>query len=43
VGEEEEHVLRPGTVVFVPPNEPHQFKNTGRTTLKFICLVPAHP
>ena len=35
--------IRPGTVVFVAPNEPHQFRNTGNTTLKFICLVPAHP
>ena len=27
-------------VIFVPPNEQHQFKNKGKTTLKFICLVP---
>jgi quercetin dioxygenase-like cupin family protein len=27
-------------VVFVPPNEMHQFKNSGRKTLKFICLIP---
>jgi len=39
----EEQPIKPGTVVFVPPNVPHQFKNTGNTTLKFICLVPAHP
>ena len=31
-----------GTVVFVPPNEKHQFKNTGNKTLKFLCLVPHH-
>ncbi len=38
-----EHPIRPGTVVFVAPNEPHQFRNKGNTILKFICLVPAHP
>ena len=25
----EEHPLRPGTVVFVPPKQTHQFRNTG--------------
>ncbi len=34
--------IRPGTVVFVAPNEPHQFRNTGQGGLRFICLVPAH-
>ena len=28
-----EHPLRPGTAVFVPPNELHQFRNTGGGTL----------
>lgn len=37
-----EHPLRPGTVVLVPPNQPHQFRNTGRGPLKFLCLIP-HP
>jgi quercetin dioxygenase-like cupin family protein len=27
-------------VVFVPSEERHQFKNTGRKQLKFICLIP---
>jgi quercetin dioxygenase-like cupin family protein len=31
-----------GDVVFVPPNEMHQFKNTCSNILKFICLIP-HP
>lgn len=30
----------PGTVVFVPPNEPHQFCNTGKRPVKFLCLIP---
>jgi quercetin dioxygenase-like cupin family protein len=37
-----EHPLRPGTAVFVPPNEVHQFRNTGTTTMKFLCSIP-HP
>ena len=32
--------LRPGTVVFVAPDEVHQFRNTGGSTLKFLCFVP---
>ncbi len=27
-------------VVFVPPNEPHQFKNDSQKLLRFICLIP---
>jgi quercetin dioxygenase-like cupin family protein len=29
-----------GDVVFVPPDEMHQFKNIGKTLLRFICLIP---
>jgi quercetin dioxygenase-like cupin family protein len=32
--------LRPGTVVFVAPDEVHQFRNTGKSPLTFLCLVP---
>jgi quercetin dioxygenase-like cupin family protein len=39
---EVEHALRPGSVAFVPPNQVHQFRNTGAGPLKFICLIP-HP
>lgn len=35
-----EHALKPGTVVYVGPDEIHQFRNTGETPLKFLCLVP---
>ena len=37
-----EHPIGPGTTVFVRPNEPHQFRNTGPGPLKFLCLIP-HP
>jgi quercetin dioxygenase-like cupin family protein len=32
--------FQPGTVVFIPPNEQHQFKNTGSHPVKFLCLIP---
>lgn len=32
---------KPGDVVWVPPNEKHQFQNTGGEPLEFICLIPA--
>lgn len=28
------------SVVFVAPNEPHCFINTGNDTLRFICVIP---
>ena len=37
-----EHPLRPGTAVFVAPNELHQFRNTGASPFKFLCFIP-HP
>lgn len=35
------HPLQPGTVVFVPSNEMHQFQNTGSEPLRFLCLIPS--
>jgi quercetin dioxygenase-like cupin family protein len=35
-----QHPLNAGDVVFVRPDEVHQFKNTGAAPLKFLCLVP---
>jgi quercetin dioxygenase-like cupin family protein len=37
-----ERPLHPGTAVYVPPHQVHQFRNTGSTPLKFLCLIP-HP
>jgi quercetin dioxygenase-like cupin family protein len=39
-GEEGEFQLEAGTVVLVPPNEKHNFKNTGSEVLRFLCVVP---
>jgi quercetin dioxygenase-like cupin family protein len=35
-----EHPLRAGDVVFVRPDEIHQFRNPGSVPLKFLCLIP---
>ena len=32
--------LKPDDVVFVPSDEMHQFKNTGKAPLRFMCLIP---
>jgi quercetin dioxygenase-like cupin family protein len=43
VSAEAETPIEPGTVVFVPGGQMHNFKNTGPGTLRFLCLVPHHP
>lgn len=42
IGEAGERPIRAGSIVFVPPNQIHQFRNTGAGPLKFLCLIP-HP
>jgi quercetin dioxygenase-like cupin family protein len=37
---ESPHALRAGDVVFVKPDEIHQFRNTGHAPLKFLCMIP---
>jgi len=39
-GGEEVNEIKAGDVVFVPPDELHQFRNTGDGELKFLCLIP---
>ncbi|MGE0479748.1 MAG: cupin domain-containing protein [Phycisphaerae bacterium] len=39
--EQGERAFRAGDVIWVPPNEMHQFRNTGAEPLEFICLIPA--
>lgn len=39
--EQGEREFRAGDVIWVPPNEMHQFRNNGPTPLEFICLIPA--
>ncbi|MCC7145892.1 MAG: cupin domain-containing protein [Phycisphaeraceae bacterium] len=32
--------IQAGDVVFMPPNEKHQFRNVSTQPLKFLCLIP---
>lgn len=41
-GPEGEIPMRPGVALYVPPDEPHGYRNTGEGTLRFICVIP-HP
>lgn len=40
-GGEEDFEVCPGSVVFIPGNEPHMLRNTGNKTMKYLCLIPA--
>jgi quercetin dioxygenase-like cupin family protein len=40
-GAEGERPCQAGDVVWMPPNERHQFVNTGREPMEIICLIPA--
>jgi quercetin dioxygenase-like cupin family protein len=40
--EDQEREATTGYVVFIPPNAKHKFTNIGKSTLKFLCLVPHH-
>lgn len=35
-----EHPLKVGQMVYMPDNEVHGFKNTGKKTFVFLCIVP---
>ncbi len=37
---EDEKIVGPGYVIYVPPNLKHTFINAGDKVLKFICVVP---
>jgi quercetin dioxygenase-like cupin family protein len=40
LGEDGEEPVKPGDVVYMPPDEEHQFRNTGDDELVFLCLIP---
>jgi len=42
VGEKSKKKFKAGDVIFILPNEKHQFRNGGKKTVKFLCLVPIH-
>ena len=33
--------VKPGTIIFMPPNEEHQVRNPGKELLILACLVPS--
>jgi len=37
-----EKTMRPGIALYVPPSQPHGYRNTGDKPLRFICVIP-HP
>ncbi len=37
---EEEFPFSKGDVIFIPPGEQHQLRNTSEENLTFICLIP---
>jgi len=39
-GSEGEIAMRPGVALYVPPDEPHGYRNTGAGVLRFVCVVP---
>jgi quercetin dioxygenase-like cupin family protein len=40
LGEGGKEPVKPGDVVFMPPDEEHQFRNTGAQEMAFLCLIP---
>jgi len=43
VGEQGAIPIGKENVIFVAPNEPHCFVNTGNEPLRFICVIPLQP
>jgi quercetin dioxygenase-like cupin family protein len=37
---EQERKFKPRDAILILPNERHQLKNTGKKTVKFLCLIP---
>ena len=37
---DEERLFRAGDVIFISPNEKHQFRNIGKSLAKILCLIP---
>jgi quercetin dioxygenase-like cupin family protein len=37
---EQEITLKPEMFLYVPPHEPHGYRNTGNSALIFLCMIP---
>ncbi len=33
-------VVKAGDSIFIPPGTPHWYKNTGKVSAEFICVIP---
>ncbi len=40
ITEKDEQVFSKGDVMFINPDSFHQFRNTGDSILKFLCIIP---
>ena len=40
VSEDKESLCQKGDVIFIPPLEDHQFKNTSSEKMELICVIP---
>ncbi|MHA1973863.1 MAG: cupin domain-containing protein [Candidatus Hodarchaeales archaeon] len=36
----EEFLVKANDALYVPPDEPHGYKNTGKEDLVFLCIIP---
>lgn len=42
-GDGNEIQISTGDGIYCPPDEPHQIKNVGKTTMKMVCTIPILP
>jgi quercetin dioxygenase-like cupin family protein len=40
IGNEVVEAISVGNIISIPGEETHQIKNTGKSTLKFLCIIP---
>jgi quercetin dioxygenase-like cupin family protein len=40
IGKEEVEPISVGDLISIPAGETHQIKNTGKSTLKILCMIP---
>jgi len=43
VFEGQEHPFEAEHVIFVPPNKEHQFRNSGQSVMRMLCIIPNNP
>ena len=40
IGNEVAEAISVGNIISIPGEETHQIRNTGKSTLKFLCMIP---